>query len=297
MLSFDYTRSICLNICDRLRCCAVRNRLPFDNAKFEQIFHKQNNNIYGLVVALLIISLWAASLTLLLCLNVANFSSWLLPIVIAWQTFLYTGLFITAHDAMHGSVFQQNKKINHFIGSLAVFLYAFFSYRQLLKKHWLHHHHPASELDPDHHDGNSSNPIYWYFHFMKNYWSWKQFISMFITFNLANYMLPIAQTNLILFWIVPSILSSVQLFYFGTFLPHREPEGGYIRPHCAQTIALPIFWSFISCYHFGYHQEHHEFPHVPWWQLPAVYKQKADVSKAHSREGSPSVSINDRQPI
>ncbi|WP_208766779.1 fatty acid desaturase [Nostoc flagelliforme] len=29
----------------------------------------------------------------------------------------------------------------------------------------------------------------------------------------------------------------------------------------------------MSCYHFGYHQEHHEYPDVPWWKLPA-YKHK-----------------------
>ncbi len=47
---------------------------------------------------------------------------------------------------------------------------------------------------------------------------------------------------------------------------------GYIYPHCSQTIVLPSFWSFIACYHFGYHEEHHEYPHVAWWQLPSVYK-------------------------
>ncbi|MCC5658983.1 fatty acid desaturase [Nostoc sp. XA010] len=30
----------------------------------------------------------------------------------------------------------------------------------------------------------------------------------------------------------------------------------------------------MSCYYFGYHQEHHEYPDVPWWKLPA-YKHKA----------------------
>jgi len=48
---------------------------------------------------------------------------------------------------------SQNPKINNLVGSLAVFLYGLFDYKQLLKKHWSHHHHPASELDPDFHDG------------------------------------------------------------------------------------------------------------------------------------------------
>ncbi|WP_392408042.1 beta-carotene ketolase CrtW [Chlorogloeopsis fritschii] len=263
-LEFDYMRSISLNICD----CPL-----FNAVEFKQIVPKKDS-IAGLIVALLIITIWAASLSVLLYFDVTKFSNWLIPIAIIWQTFLYTGLFITAHDAMHGAVYRKNIKINNFIGSLSVILYAFFSYRQLLKKHWLHHHHPASENDPDFHDGQRINGIFWYFHFMKEYWSWHQFIGMTIIFNLAKYTLQISNQNLILFWIIPPILSSIQLFYFGTFLPHREPKEGYVRPHCAQTIPLPVFWSFITCYHFGYHQEHHEFPQVPWWQLPSVYKQK-----------------------
>jgi beta-carotene ketolase (CrtW type) len=73
-------------------------------------------------------------------------------VALVWQTFLYTGLFITAHDAMHGVVVPQNLKINNFIGSLVLTLYGLFSFNELRKKHWEHHHHPASELDPDFHD-------------------------------------------------------------------------------------------------------------------------------------------------
>ncbi|BAY99254.1 fatty acid desaturase [Tolypothrix tenuis PCC 7101] len=237
-------------------------------------FTTQQDSIYGLAIAILIISLWAGSLALLLSINYVNFPIWLMPIAIVWQMFLYTGLFITAHDAMHGSVFRRNPKINNFIGSLTVALYAFFPYQKMLKKHWLHHRHPASELDPDFHDSKQKNPISWYFRFMLEYSSWQQLILLSIVFNLAKYVLHISEINLILFWIIPPILSSIQLFYFGTYLPHRQPETGYIYPHCSQTIALPSFWSFIACYHFGYHEEHHEYPHVSWWQLPSVYRQR-----------------------
>lgn len=237
-------------------------------------FTHQKNTIYGLIIAILIIVFWAISSIGLLYMDLAQLPPWAIAIAMIWQMFLYTGLFITAHDAMHGSVYRQNKKINHAIGSLAVWLYGFFSYQKLLKKHWLHHHHPASELDPDFHDGEHKNGILWYFHFMKGYWSWSRFIWLTIAFNLAIYILHISELNLILFWIIPPVVSSIQLFYFGTYLPHQEPETGYIRPHCAQTLSLPLFWSFITCYHFGYHREHHEYPHIPWWQLPQIYQQK-----------------------
>ena len=233
---------------------------------------KNKDTLQATFIVVTIVSIWLGSLTLLLSIELSNLPILALAPLILWQTFLYTGLFITAHDAMHGVAFPQNQKINSFVGSLALFLYGFLSYKKLLKKHWLHHNNPASTLDPDFHDGTHKNLFAWYFHFMKGYWSWTQIIGLVVLFNLAQYKLHIPNSNLTLFWIIPPILSSVQLFYFGTFLPHREPEGGYINSHRAYSSPRPILWSFITCYHFGYHEEHHESPHLPWWQLPMAYK-------------------------
>lgn len=230
------------------------------------------NSFSGLWVALSIISIWASSLILLLTIDVSGVNNLLLIPFIALQTFLYTGLFITAHDAMHGAIFPANIKINNFIGSLAVTLYALFDYNKLVKTHWLHHHHPASELDPDFHDLKHKNFFAWYLYFMFKYWSWTRIISLMALYNLIAFTLPVSEKNLTLFWVIPSILSSVQLFYFGTFIPHKEPEGGYTNIHRAQTNPLPVLLSFITCYHFGYHQEHHENPEIPWWGLPKVFK-------------------------
>ena len=233
---------------------------------------ERSNNLRGILIAFAIIGLWAGSLVFLLSLNISKFPSWLILLAVLWQTFFYTGLFITAHDAMHGVVFPNNHKFNNLVGSLALFLYGLVSYEKLLKKHWLHHHHPASKLDPDFHDGKHKNFFAWYLYFMKRYWSWTQILGLMITFNVIQYTLHTPSPNLTLFWVIPSLLSSVQLFYFGTFLPHSEPEGGYSNLHRAQSNPLPFFWSFISCYHFCYHKEHHEYPHVPWWKLPGTYR-------------------------
>ena len=125
----------------------------------------------GLVVGLSVISIWGISLTFFLSIDATKISIWLIIPAILWQMFLYTGLFITAHDAMHGVVFPQKPKINHLVGSLSVIIYGLFSYKKLLKSHWLHHCHPASDLDPDFHDGKNKNPFSWYFHFFRKYWS------------------------------------------------------------------------------------------------------------------------------
>lgn len=239
---------------------------------------KTEYSFRGMIIAFSIIAIWASSLFFLLSLNLTQINKFLILPAMIWQTFLYTGLFITAHDAMHGVVYPQNIKINNSIGRLALWLYALFPYDNLLKKHWLHHHHPASNIDPDFHNGKYKNFYAWYVYFLKGYWNWKQVIGLTLLFYVASYVFHIAENNLTLFWIVPSILSSLQLFYFGTFLPHKEPKSGYQNIHRAQSNPLPVFWSFITCYHFGYHEEHHECPHVPWWNLPQIYRRKQEFS-------------------
>ncbi len=239
--------------------------------EIKQLTRKQNS-AYGLLIALGLIGLWAISLILLLSIHLDQFPVWLIPPAILWQMFLYTGLFITAHDAMHGAVYLQSAKVNHFLGALAVTCYGLFSYRELLEKHWLHHRYPASDQDPDFHDGEHNHPVRWYFYFISRYWKWKQLIGLTLVYILLHQILHVPQNNLTLFWVAPSVLSSVQLFYFGTFLTHNEPSEGFKNSHRARTNPLPIFWSFITCYHFGYHEEHHEHPSVAWWQLPTVHR-------------------------
>ncbi len=224
----------------------------------------------SITISLSVITIWLGSLIFLLTRDIGEFGILLSVIGVLWQTFLYTGLFITAHDAMHGTAFPKNRKINNLIGTLAVKLFALFSYPRLLNKHWEHHKHPASEEDPDFHDGEHKNLFRWYLHFMVSYVTWKQLLGMAIAFNIMMYLLQIHLANLIIFWIIPSFLSTFQLFYFGTYLPHRELEKNYPDDHHARSNDFSVFWSFITCYHFGYHWEHHEYPHVPWWRLPRV---------------------------
>ncbi len=227
----------------------------------------------GIVIGLTIISFWAASLIFLLSTNFAKMP--LIGIVAAMllQTFLYAGLFITAHDAMHGLVAPKRKRLNKVIGTLCVILYALFSFKRLRIEHHKHHAHPGSEDDPDFHDGEHRGLWAWYFHFMKTYVTWRQIAGMAIAFNIMQHLFKISQLNLVLFWVAPVLLSTLQLFYFGTYLPHREPAGGYDNPHRAKSNEFSVIWSFLTCYHFGYHWEHHEYPQVPWWKLPAMRRE------------------------
>ncbi|NUO79555.1 fatty acid desaturase [candidate division KSB1 bacterium] len=231
----------------------------------------------GILIALFIMAAWAGSLASALQFDTTIFPVWGSIAAVLLQTFLYTGLFITAHDAMHGLVAPQHKRLNHLIGAVSVFLYALFSFRRLKTEHHKHHAHPGSVEDPDYHDGEHRSFWRWYFHFMLTYVTWQQLVGMALAFNVLHHLLHVPIGNLLLFWVAPSLLSTLQLFYFGTYLPHREPVSGYRNEHRAESNNFSVLWSFLTCYHFGYHWEHHEYPYVPWWKLPAVRKKLSRV--------------------
>lgn len=228
----------------------------------------------GLTTALTILTLWAATLVLSFVLDLSSLPQGTWVLLVLLRTFLQTGIFITAHDAIHGVVSPGNPWLNDRIGSTATLLYALLPYRQLRRNHHQHHRHPATAADPDFTPGNSRNPLTWYWHFMHTYLGgsqrWVLLFGMAAIFGFLALVAKVAIANLLLFWVLPILLSSMQLFYFGIFLPHREPKGGYGDRHRASSHHCSPCWSFLACYHFGYHWEHHEYPHVPWYSLPDV---------------------------
>jgi beta-carotene ketolase (CrtW type) len=79
----------------------------------------------GVLIAAIVILGWLTSTVLLMGWEF----SWTNPLLyffILLQMHLYTGLFITAHDAMHGTV-SRNRPINNAIGYIATFFYAAFT--------------------------------------------------------------------------------------------------------------------------------------------------------------------------
>lgn len=219
----------------------------------------------GLLIGWGIIVLWAVSLIFLLQVNL----SWSNPLTylgILIQMHLYTGLFITAHDAMHGIV-SSNKKWNKITGWTAALLFSYNFYWKLFPKHHEHHRYVATNKDPDYHP--SGKFFIWYFSFIKQYVTIWQILLMAVTFNILKLFLP--TENLIVFWMAPAILSTLQLFFFGTYLPHM---GESDNEHHSTSQSQNHFWAFISCYFFGYHYEHHNSPGTPWWRLWRVKEKQ-----------------------
>ena len=220
----------------------------------------------GIFFALLIITLWTGHLVFTITQVTFDFASPLSYLHIVLQSYFYTGLFITAHDAMHQSV-SAKRWVNRVIGFSTLILYAGMWYPSLMKYHWEHHKFPGTGKDPDYHVG-SQNFLLWYFSFMKHYVTLWQLLYMAILFNVLKIWIDVPE--LIMFWIVPAFISTFQLFYFGTYLPHRQPHTEEMKPHNARSQKKNHFRAMLSCYFFGYHMEHHEKPNVPWWRLYQV---------------------------
>lgn len=187
--------------------------------------------------------------------------------LILLQCWLYTGLFIVAHDTMHGSFWPNRPRLSAKVGTVILFVYAGFNWRYMRDAHHAHHDHPGSEQDPDFNANNPSAFWPWYFKFFTTYFGWKQFFTLF-GFTVVYLLLGAPYLNTIIMWAVPAILSSVQLFYFGTYLTHKHPHD-FKDHHNARSNDYNALFSLLSCFHFGYHHEHHLYPHEPWWRLPA----------------------------
>jgi beta-carotene/zeaxanthin 4-ketolase len=246
------------------------------------IKHRHPNELWGIFSAAITLSLWLFTFVLVCQIDIAALPLWAIATLIVARTFLHTGLFIISHDAAHGTVFTPNRFINNKIGAIALMIYGLLPYDKFLINHGLHHQHPASDQDPDFHDGKHCHMIQWYVRFMSCYLDKKQntilFFGMTFLFHGIRLGFNMSAVNLLLFWILPLLLSSMQLFYFGTFLPHRHSIHSGDR-HRAVSSNFPLLISFFTCYHFGYHWEHHEYPHLPWFKLPTVRNLACNESR------------------
>lgn len=206
-----------------------------------------------------------------------------LPLALAMaglQCWLSVGLFIVSHDAMHGSLFPGGGRINGAVGAALLFVYAGFGWRRMRTAHFIHHKSPGSAHDPDFDAANPTRFWRWYATFLKRYFGLRS--ALFVLFVVTFYwmVLDVPVEKIVLLYGLPAIASSLQLFYFGTFRPHRHESDrapGFVDRHNARSERFGTLASLASCFHFGYHHEHHQAPHLPWWALPGARQpQRAD---------------------
>ena len=228
------------------------------------------DDLRGVWVALVVYALWALSLAPAVLLPLSTDPLHVVGglALIVLRTFLCTGIFITAHDAMHGLVAPGRPRLNDAVGALCTRSYACLSFAEMRAAHHRHHDTPAREGDPDWHDGTHSGFWRWLFAFSRRYMRWSQLILIAIAHNIGVRLLGVPEPQMWVFVWLPAVLSALQLFTFGTWMPHREPVGGHTNPHAARSSGFPPWLSFLTCYHFGYHLTHHAFPWLAWWRLP-----------------------------
>ncbi len=205
------------------------------------------------------------------------------PLLIAFNCWLYVGLFIVAHDCMHGSLFPLKPSWNRSMGRLCLTVYAGFEFDRLNRKHHLHHRYSGTEGDPDFDPSPPHGFLNWYLRFFREYFGIKQAAFLAVVAAVYLLVLGVSTANLMAFWALPAVLSSVQLFYFGTYLPHRPAVTPFADRHCARSNEWSWLASLLSCFHFGCHHEHHLHPREPWWRLPSVRAARSGTGEKWGR--------------
>ncbi len=198
------------------------------------------------------------------------------PLVVplfAVQCWLSVGMFIVAHDAMHGSLVPASSgssraSVNGVVGTLLLAVYAGFGWKKLRRAHFEHHQHVGTAADPDFHAENPRDFWPWYRSFLRRYFGWQSVVYVWSVVLTYFFVLQVPPLNILLLYGLPAIASSLQLFYFGTYKPHRHQADAFVDRHCARSNDYGTLASLLSCFHFGYHHEHHSMPNVPWWRLP-----------------------------
>jgi beta-carotene/zeaxanthin 4-ketolase len=249
---------------------AVRSS-TFPDATHDAPFDPVRQRRIGLSLALAIISAW-----LVMHVGAVFFFplSWstapLAVFVVAVQTWLYVGMFIVAHDCMHGSLVPFRPWANRAIGQICLLLYAGFSFDALNTAHHRHHRHSGTAEDPDFDDHAPQKFWPWFYKFFVTYFSLTQVAIILAVYAVYIFGIGVSQYNALVFWGIPGLLSALQLFTFGTYLPHKPDVKGFTDRHNARTNNFSPWLSLLTCFHFGYHHEHHLYPTVPWWRLPTL---------------------------
>ncbi len=237
--------------------------------------------VTGLTLAALIVGAWAT--VHVLCLFVIDWAVaplWLAAALIALETWLFVGLFIVAHDCMHGSLAPGRPAVNRTVGRLTLALYAAFSYDKLLPEHHRHHRRPGTADDPDYDPDHPDRFLPWFLKFVGHYYTWRSFWLMGAAIVAYVVVLGVNPFAILAFYALPAILSALQLFYFGTYRPHRREADGFADEHNSRTDDFPWIVSLFTCFHFGYHHEHHLTPTVPWWRLPEARRSRRSTAVA-----------------
>ncbi|MEP3050915.1 MAG: fatty acid desaturase [Erythrobacter sp.] len=234
---------------------------------------RSKQRLIGLGLAAMIAGSWLTLHFYAMFVFELSAANWLqatvLAVLLCW---LSVGVFIVSHDAMHGSLAPGLSRLSATIGAALLFLYAGFGWKKMRSAHFEHHKLSGHDGDPDFDAANPRNVWRWYVTFFMRYFGWKSFAFVSLVVALYKFAFDVPMAQLVLLYGVPAIASSLQLFYYGTYRPHHHAGTGeaFCDRHNARSDRFGGLISLVTCFHFGYHLEHHRRPDVPWWALPAA---------------------------
>lgn len=201
------------------------------------------------------------------------------------------GISLFTHEAVHGTL-SRNRRLNAILGAICAWpvLQNYSAYRVL---HLRHHEHLGHEGDPDHYN----NYTRWTWLVFTMHWgrliigypvyivsipllAFRQgnardrfWISIevlcVIALVTAALLLSIPKSVLIIAWLIPMIVINTLVNIRGmsqhTLLEHYDDDIRGTR----SILTRPIV-AFFMCNE-NYHLEHHLYPGVPWYNLPALH--------------------------
>ncbi len=228
--------------------------------------------VIGLTLAALVAGGWLGIHAYAMFVFELSWSNWPFVVLMAVvQCWLSVGVFIVCHDAMHGTLAPGRGRLTAVIAAVLLFLYAGFGWRKLRDAHLAHHKMAGHAGDPDFDEHHPGQFLPWYGTFFKRYFGWQSLLFVHAVVGVYWLVLGIPMVQIVLLYGAPALLSSLQLFYFGTYRPHHHIAGSdFADHHNARSNNFGSLLSLLTCFHFGYHLEHHRRPDVPWWALPAA---------------------------
>jgi len=236
---------------------------------------REQQSLIGLALAFAIAGSWLGIHAYGMFVFEISWSNWPYALALAAvQCWLSVGVFIVCHDAMHGSLVPGRPKLNGAIGTVLLALYAGFAWKYLRDAHFAHHKLAGRAGDPDFDEHHPDDFLRWYGTFFRRYFGWRSILFVHTVVGIYWLVIGIPMVQIVLLYGLPALASSLQLFYFGTFRPHRHLRGpqpsGFADRHNTRSEDFGTLASLASCFHFGYHLEHHRRPDVPWWALPGA---------------------------
>jgi beta-carotene ketolase (CrtW type) len=231
----------------------------------------------GLALATVIAGSWLGIHAYAMFVFELTWANWPFALAMAAvQCWLSVGVFIVCHDAMHGTLVPGWPKLNGAIGTVLLALYAGFAWERLRDAHFEHHKLSGHAGDPDFDEHHPDDFWRWYATFFRRYFGWRSILFVHTVVGIYWLVLDIPMVQIVLLYGLPALGSSLQLFYFGTFRPHchrpDESSAAFADHHNTRSEGFGTLASLASCFHFGYHLEHHRRPDVPWWALPGARK-------------------------